>query len=174
MIGDDAVYIMSHKQTRISLGSPLPALGNNPSPMTQFTSCSLFWWLALLPHNFSDHFSPLLVLITRGRNVESCNMNNITVLQRGAWCSSEPPAVSFSFRCLFELTLTVTQRERGIVTSTRTKETKVRIVAQMPGPSSSAARAREREKAGIRDGKLYILHVNWAQIYIVYKSHDIL
>ena len=43
-------------------------------------------------------------------------------------------------------TLTVTQRDRGIVTRTKRKETKVRMVAQIPGPSGSAEMKEERRE----------------------------
>ena len=43
-------------------------------------------------------------------------------------------------------TLTVTHRDRGIVTRTKRKETKVRMVAQIPGPSGSAEMKEERRE----------------------------
>ena len=50
------------------------------------------------------------------------------------------------------LTLTVTQRENGMVTRTRTKASMVRSMAQTPGPSGSAARENDKQ-CGSEGGK---------------------
>ena len=55
-----------------------------------------------------------------------------------ALCRTSTRKALHAWHNSLKLTLTVTQRESGMVTRTRTNETKVRMVAQIPGPSSSA------------------------------------